>query len=99
MMTLEKIFCPTDLHASHDEALSYALALAKDHEAKLYVCHVAEAKELSDEAVSALRGQLAEAVQRHCYHDSSGRPGAPDWEPVIAVGDVAEVVQIGRAHV
>ena len=42
MMTVEKIFCPTNLHSSYDEALSYALALAKDHEAKLYVCHVAE---------------------------------------------------------
>ena len=92
MMILEKIFCPIDLHSSHNEALSYALALAKDHEAKLYVCHVAEAKELSDEAVGELRAQLSETVQRHCYHDSSGRPGLPDWEPVIAVGDAAEVV-------
>lgn len=37
MLTVEKIFCPTDLQSSHDEALSYALALAKDHEAKLFV--------------------------------------------------------------
>ena len=92
MMTLEKIFCPTDLHSSPDEALSYALALAKDHEAKLSVCHVAAAKELSDEAVSELRAQLSAIVQRHCYHDSSGRPGLPDWEPVIAVGDADEVI-------
>lgn len=92
MTTLEKIFCPTDLQSSHDEALSYALALAKDHEAKLYVCHVAEAEELSDEALSELRMQLVATVQRHCYHDHTGRPGLPDWEPVIALGDAAEVV-------
>lgn len=92
MMTVEKIFCPTDLHSSHDEALSYALALAKDHEAKLFVCHVAQVAELSDEAESELRAQLAATVQQHCYHDSSGRPGMPDWEAVIALGDAAEVI-------
>ncbi len=92
MMTLEKIFCPTDLHSSHNEALSYALALAKDHEAKLYVCHVAEVEALSDEAVLKLRAQLSETVQRHCFHDSAGRAGLPDWEPIIAIGDATDVV-------
>lgn len=92
MMTLEKIFCPTDLHSSHDEALTYALALAKDHEAKLYVCHVAEESELPDEAVRDLRAQLAAAVQGHCYHDDAGHTGLPDWEPVIACGEATEVI-------
>lgn len=92
MMTLEKIFCPTDLHSSHDEALSYALALAKDHEAQLYVCHVAAAKDVSDEALRELHSQLAASVQRHCYRDSDGRPGLPDWEPIIAFGDAAETI-------
>jgi nucleotide-binding universal stress UspA family protein len=92
MMTLEKIFCPTDLHSSHDEALTYALALAKDYEAELYVCHVAEDGELSDEAVRDLRAQLADAVQRHCYRDRAGHAGLPDWEPVIARGEAAEVI-------
>jgi nucleotide-binding universal stress UspA family protein len=92
MMTLEKIFCPIDLHSSHEEALTYALALAKDHEAKLFVCHVAEGSDLSDEAVCDLRAQLADAVQRHCYHDRAGRTGLPDWEPVIARGEAAEVI-------
>ena len=92
MMTLEKIFCPTDLHSSHDESLSYALALAKDHEAKLYVCHVAEAEELSDEMMGEGRAGLTGGVQQHCYQDDSGRPGVPDWEPIIGRGDAAEVI-------
>ena len=92
MMTVEKIFCPTNLHSSYDEALSYALALAKDHEAKLYVCHVAEVEELSDEADVELRARLSETVQRHCFHDSAGRSGLPDWEPIIAIGDAADVL-------
>lgn len=92
MMTLEKIFCPTDLHSAHDEALAYALALAKDHEARLYVCHVAEDGELSDEAVRDLRAQLAATVQRHCYHDNAGRAGSPDWEAVIARGEATDVI-------
>ena len=92
MMTIEKIFCPTNLHSSHDEALRYALALAKDHEAKLLVCYVAETKELSDDMVSDLRAQLTDAVQRHCYQADSGRLGVPDWEPVIATGDAEEAI-------
>ena len=98
MMTVENIFCPTDLHSSYDEALSYALALAKDHEARLSVCHVAEAIALSDETVSELRAQLADTVQRHCYHDNAGRPGQPDWEPVIAVGEATEVIPRAAAQ-
>ncbi|HEX4946739.1 MAG TPA: universal stress protein [Blastocatellia bacterium] len=92
MITLEKIFCPTDLHSAHDDALHYALALAKDHEAKLYVCYVVETDALSDEAVHELRTQLTQTVQRHCYEDSDGRRGLPNWEPVIARGDAADVI-------
>ncbi len=53
---------------------------------------MAEVAELSDEAASELRTQLATTVQRHCYHDSSGRPGMSDWEAVIGLGDAAEVI-------
>ena len=92
MITLEKIFCPTDLHPSPDEALSYALALAKAYEARVYVCHAIKAEELAEETAAKLREQIAETVQRHSYHTKTGRPGLPDWEPIITCGDPAEMI-------
>jgi nucleotide-binding universal stress UspA family protein len=92
MMTLEKIFCSTDLRPSTDEALSYALALAKAYEAKVYVCHAVEQSELREETKARLGAQIAETVQRHCYYTKAGRPGLPNWEPIIAPGDAAETI-------
>lgn len=92
MITLEKIFCSTDLHPSNDEALSYALALAKAYEARVYICHALEGKELTGETEAKLREQIAETVQQHCYHTNAGRPGLPDWVPIITCGDPAEII-------
>lgn len=92
MITLEKIFCSTDLHPSTDEALSYALSLAKAYEARVYICHAVEEKELTAAAEAALREQIAETVRRHCYQTSTGQPGLPDWEPIITCGDAAEMI-------
>ena len=38
-MTIKRILCPTDLSSESDEALRYALALARAYEAKLIVFH------------------------------------------------------------
>jgi nucleotide-binding universal stress UspA family protein len=92
MMTLEKIFCPTDLRPSPDEALSYALALAKSYEAKVFVSYAVEAETLTEERAAQLRVQIAETVARHCYHTNAGRPGRPDWEAVITTGEAAEAI-------
>lgn len=92
MLTLEKIFCATDLRPATDEALSYALALAKVYEAKVYVCHAVEDGELTEAATAQVRDQIAATVQRHCYHTHAGRPGLPDWEPLIGAGDAAETI-------
>ena len=92
MIMLEKIFCSTDLHPSTDEALSYGLALAKAYEAKVYVCHTVEKGELTEQTVAQLRNKIAETVERHCYHTNAGRPGLPDWEPIITSGEAAETI-------
>jgi nucleotide-binding universal stress UspA family protein len=42
MISLERILCPIDLSNESDDALRYAIALAKAYEAKLYVCHCVE---------------------------------------------------------
>ena len=42
MTRFKHILCPTDLTPESDAALRYAVALARDYEAKLTVCHCAE---------------------------------------------------------
>ncbi|MFN7927604.1 MAG: universal stress protein [Blastocatellia bacterium] len=39
MIQIQRILCPTDLSPQSDEALQYALALARTYSAKLIVCH------------------------------------------------------------
>ena len=39
MIKVERILCPTDLSTESDEALRYAVALARIYEAKLFLLH------------------------------------------------------------
>lgn len=39
MVHIQRILCPTDLSPQSDEALQYALALARTYTAKLIICH------------------------------------------------------------
>ena len=49
MIKIERILCPTDLSAESDEALQYAVALARIYQAKLLLLHCSEQKSLPDE--------------------------------------------------
>lgn len=98
MLTLEKIFCATDLRPNNDEALSYALALAKAYEAKVYVCNALPAGQVTETTRAQVRAQITTAVQRHCYHTNEGRLGLPDWEPLITLGDAAETITRAAAE-
>ena len=42
MIKVERILCPTDLTTESDEALRYAVALARIYEAKLFLLHCSE---------------------------------------------------------
>jgi nucleotide-binding universal stress UspA family protein len=42
MIKVERILCPTDLSTESDEALRYAVALARIYEAKLFLLHCSE---------------------------------------------------------
>jgi nucleotide-binding universal stress UspA family protein len=50
MIRIERILCPTDLSEESDEALRYALALARAYKAKLLVCHCVRPAAFVDEA-------------------------------------------------
>ena len=49
MIKIERILCPTDLSTEADEALRYALALAKAYRAKLILVYCKEPGSLSDQ--------------------------------------------------
>jgi nucleotide-binding universal stress UspA family protein len=49
MIKVERILCPTDLSTESDEALRYAVALARVYEAKLFLLHCSERDSLPEE--------------------------------------------------
>ena len=49
MIKLNQILCPTDLSTDSDEALRYAVALARAYEARLLLLHCGEDKSLDNE--------------------------------------------------
>lgn len=49
MIEVERILCPTDLTSASDEALRYAVALARTYEAKLLLLHCSEQDSFTEE--------------------------------------------------
>ena len=49
MIKLERILCPTDLSTESDEALRYAVALARIYDAELFLLHCSDRDSLSEE--------------------------------------------------
>ena len=79
-MTIKRILCPTDLSTESDEALRYALALARAYEAKLIVFHCTP-----DTPGAALDNGEAKALleQSLIPHLSEADLIALDWEGVV----------------
>jgi hypothetical protein len=77
MIGFKHILCPTDLTPESDAALRYAVALAARYEAKLTVCHCAEAPSLVDEIAREKFEKSVESCVRqwtgvgHCPRRSS----------------------------
>lgn len=49
MIKVNRLLCPTDLSTESDEALRYAVALARAYEAKLFLLHCSESDPLPEE--------------------------------------------------
>ncbi|MGH9880453.1 MAG: universal stress protein [Pyrinomonadaceae bacterium] len=60
MMTIKRILCPTDLTRNSDQALDYALALARAYESRLIICYCTD----GSENVGAIPQIPAEAVKQ-----------------------------------
>jgi nucleotide-binding universal stress UspA family protein len=70
MIGFKHILCPTDLTPESDAALRYAVALAVRYEAKLTVCHCAEATSPDDEAARETFGKRVDfCVRRQPYRE------------------------------
>lgn len=79
-VTIKKILCPTDLSPASDEALHYALALARAYEAKLIAFHCQSAPENSNaqnEVKASFEKQLFELL-------NGSQLALNNWERVVS---------------
>jgi len=49
MIKVNRLLCPTDLSSESDEALRYAVALARAYGAQLFLLHCSEAESLLED--------------------------------------------------
>lgn len=97
LMTIKTIMCPTDLTPASDEALRYALALARAYEAKLIAFHCGPA----DDGAETGREEVKTSFERALYRSLDLTELALiDWERVVAQGDDAGVciTEYAAAH-
>lgn len=86
-MIFERILCPTDLSPESDEALRYAVAIARSYGAKLYVCNCLEGAAIAGVGPHDVRGMLTSTVARYLARADAR---SLDWEPVIVEGTSVE---------
>ena len=94
-VSFKNILCTTDLSDHSNTALTYGAALAKEFNAKLYVCHVVDLTatvaygevlfapiEIQDKTVTFAREQI----------ENNMRSAAFDWEALISIGHPADEI-------
>ena len=102
MIKLERILCPIDLTLESEEALRYAVALARVYTAKLMLCHCgvrsqAAAAGGKREAAGRLPGGIFEAaLARHMGMTDFSQL---DWEGLLLEGDDPGMLITGEAAV
>ena len=83
-LTIKKILCPTDMSPESDDALLYAMALARAYEAKLIAFHC---QPLGDDD-GANAAQVKISFERALFERLNVTELAlNDWERVVAQGD------------
>jgi nucleotide-binding universal stress UspA family protein len=84
LMTIKRILCPTDLSAGSDEALRYALALARAYDAKLIAFHC----EPSNADAGIVRSEVKALFERSLFqHLGSAGLATINWERVVTQCD------------
>ena len=84
LMTIKSILCPTDLTAGSDEALRYALALARLYEAKLVAYHCKPTNSL----VEPVQSEIKESFEKSLFqYLGPAELALINWERVIEPGN------------
>ncbi len=86
----KRIICPVDIAHDSDEALRYAMALARDYSAKLFLMHC-----IDDNKVVALseRAKIKATLENYiCKHKRSHALEEIDWSLLLVEGDAAESI-------
>lgn len=91
-----RIVCPVDLTPDSDEALRYAVALAKDYRAKLSVLHcIGESPVVGLEARVHTKKNLERLVKKHTR---SLADGELDWLITLIEGEPADAIAARAAE-
>jgi nucleotide-binding universal stress UspA family protein len=91
-----KIVCPVDFSGDSDEALRYAIALAKDYQAKLFILHCADRSEM---AGLSNRVAIEQNIERLIYkYASSNETDDFFWDIVLVEGEPAEAIIVKAAE-
>jgi nucleotide-binding universal stress UspA family protein len=83
LMTIKSILCPTDLTSGSDQALRYALALARAYGARLTAFHCEPPKREDEVVLSQLKASFEESLFQHL---GPTELATIDWERVIEQG-------------
>ncbi|HBB87779.1 MAG TPA: hypothetical protein DC047_09210 [Blastocatellia bacterium] len=83
-MTIKRILCPTDLTAESDEALRYALALARAYDAKLIAYHCERANSDAEVVHSELKASFEQSLFNYL---GPAELAAIDWQRVVEQGN------------
>lgn len=83
-MTIKRILCPTDLTAESDEALRYALALARAYEAKLIAFHCEHTGGDPEPDQSEVKSLFEQSLFRYL---GPAELAAIDWQRVVEQGN------------
>lgn len=83
-MPIQRILCPTDLTAESDEALRYALALARTYDAKLIAFHCELGGGDSEARPSEVKTLFEQALFRYL---GPAELAAIDWKRVVEQGN------------
>lgn len=95
-LTIKKIMCPTDLSPGSDDALHYAMALARAYEAKLIAFHCQ-----SDAASPEVQNEVKSSFERRLFERLNITELAlNDWERVVSQCDDpgASIAQYAEDH-
>jgi nucleotide-binding universal stress UspA family protein len=85
MITIERILCPIDMSMNSNQALRYAIALARTYEARLIACHCMDPVKFADESA---RAQIYRQLEGLVYEfDPQVAPPFLDWQGWVIQGD------------